>query len=98
MKKTISGIVFLSLICLSSSLYAGAKEESCEMVLCLYGEKNGNKGGVPCDNAMTQYKKIMKKSKIGSKILCQQTMELRVAKMELCEQDYDLWDIVDCDE
>ncbi len=41
MKKTISGIVFLSLICLSSSLYAGAKEEACEMVLCLYGEKNG---------------------------------------------------------
>lgn len=98
MKKTISGIVFLSLIYLSSSLYAGAQEKACEMVLCLYGEKTGAGGKVECDPAMAEYKKIMKKSKWGSKILCQQTKELRVAEMIACDQDYDLWSLVDCDE
>ena len=91
--------VFLVLICLSNSLYAETGEDlACEMVLCLYGEKTGFGGEVECDPAMAQYKKIMKKSKWGNKILCQQTKELRVAEMSACDQDYDLWSLVDCDE
>lgn len=99
MKSVISGIIFLSLICLSNSLYAGTFEDkACEMVLCLYGEKTGFGGKIECDPAMKQYKKIMKKTKITKEIMCQQTMALRVAKMQACDQDYDLWKLVDCDE
>lgn len=99
MEKLTTVFVFLVLICLSSSLYAGTVEDkACEMVLCLYGEKTGFGGKVECDPAMAQYKKIMKKSKWGNKILCQQTKEIRVAEMLACDQDYDLWSLVDCDE
>ncbi len=98
----IAFVLSVSLIVSSSVIAKSTKEKAedkaCEMVLCLYGEKTGFGGKVECDPAMAQYKKIMKKSKWGKKILCQQTKELRVAEMIACKQDYDLWSLVDCDE
>jgi hypothetical protein len=103
MKSYLGCFVFLSLIFFSSSIHAGLKsteeEKSCEMILCLYGEKTGFGGKVECDPAMAQYKKIMKKSKWGKKILCEQTKELRIAEMQKCkDNEYDIKSLVDCDE
>ena len=76
--------------------------KSCEQLLCLSGEKKG-KNPLECNEPLSAYKKIMKKSKWGKKILCQQTKEMRLAQLMICEQtDYsptEMWNqLVDCDD
>lgn len=101
MKKKVSVFLYLlAFMCVSTAAIANdAQDKACIMVLCLYGEKTGVGGQIECGHALAAYKKIMKKSKRTKKIMCEQTKERRLAKLATCPQDeYDIKQLVDCDE
>lgn len=101
MKKSIVISILLSLFILPGTLHANSLNDAqtaCEMVLCLYGEKNGTGEMSECNSVMDEYRKIVKKNKITKTVLCVPTIEMRVSKLLACPQDeYDVRQLVDCD-